>query len=587
MRRLLANQSETLERFEKLYDEAVKAHDVHRRKWTHWEKVYEGLTHPKPSRKNRKDHHVYPKWVFQQVETIKPRLIDPEPEFKYRPAEPRDQEHTSVLDKVVRYQLDQCGYVEDQPKFIHDAIVKGFAVGQVFWDYEERLIRKRRKPTLREAIAGKKGIDEIITPVRNWASIAYRDPNDIFPDPAATSDRDLRYLFDRSWLTKGQLQARVEEGIYDESAVKEACDRLGDADEGARPGESEEEAEARRQGKACIVTMWTPTRKLVVANRSVIVHDGPNPYDHGRIPFAFFSTQPRNTSLYGISEVETVEDIQRHLWAMRNMRITAVKMALKPMLILDPTIKGVQNISIQAGGKIYASPGQQVDQLRIDPNAGPGLDEEQMALGDMQTLTGASPFLAGADQSQFGINNETATGASIMQEEANKRMAAKKMQLRIFTAKLATMMAQLNYQYMDRNYAVRVAGAAGDSWVEVNPEDIPLVLDIRPVGLNESISKQTERNQKLELLNVLMPLNGMPVGGTRKVSLAGIVEDVVRSYDFDADRAFEDMSPQEAMMMQMQQAGLDPSMMMGPPEAGAPESASEMTGAINDEAAGF
>lgn len=578
-----AEDSKTLERFQKILDEAKRAKDPIHDKWRKWEKAYRGENRPKPNRKNRKDHHVYPPWIFQQIETIKPRLLYPEPEFKYRPLEPRDQENTRVLDKVVKYQLDQCGYVEDQPSFIHDAAVKGFAVGKTFWDYEECVLRRRRKRSVKDIITGAEPFEEILAPIRNWAAIAYVDPFSVFPDPAATNDRNMRYMIHEVWLTHSELREKVKLGRYDAAAVEKAIEESSDSPDTARPGESEQEAEARRQGRVCVHEYWTRKRLMVVANKQHILRDGDNPYDHKRIPFACFSTQPVNNSLYGISEVEGIYDTQNHLWEMRNMRVTATKMALKTMLVLDPTIKGVQNIGMQAGGKIYASPGQRVEQLRIDPNAVPGLEEEQMALGDMQTITGASPFLAGADPSAMGVNQETATGASILQEEANKRMAAKKMQLQIFTGKLATMMAQLNYQFMEPGYAVRITGADGDEWETIEPHEVPLVLDIRPVGLNESISKTHERNSKLEFLNVLMPLNGVPVGNNRKVSIAAALEDVAKSYGEEPERHFIEVSPEEQAAHAMQAAGLDPSAMMGMGEPSMlEEPAPEDVGMLNE-----
>jgi hypothetical protein len=478
-------------------------------------------------------------WAWQQIETIGPRIVDPEPKFEFAPVEPSDRPLSELLNTLIRQQLSADRFLVRQKAWIEDGMVKGLGVAKVVWLQEKKTLRVRYQPTSEELASGEYPEfteQELIT--SNRPHIIYVDPADFFWDPAATSEDDWRYVFHRTWLTLDELKSREKDGIYKSVAkVKQSDDES--VGRGAR--ETEEEAEARRTCKYPVYERWHIDGSVMVVSGDVVLRDDPNPFYHADIPFAIFRTQPTPRSLVGISEVEKIDHLQEAIWTRDNQRIDAVSLALNQVMILDPTISGVRQLTIGPNTKIYASNGQRVEQLKIDPNQAPAFDETEAYLGAMQQMTGASPMFAGVDTSQFGVNNNTATGASIMQEEANKRMAMKKLEFRIFESRVAKLMVQLNHQFLSPFELQRIVGSVHSNVDMPNPGEIPMFLDVIPQGMSESMSKSVERNEIMELVNMTAGNHLTPMPDGTIFSIKPFLEAAIKTYDRDPSGSFLDM----------------------------------------------
>lgn len=532
--------------FKSQLDVAKRNHEKWVKRWRELEAVFHGTTDLPENQRNLMRSQLRIPWAWQQIETIGPRIIDPEPKFEFAPVEPSDRPMSEILNTLVRQQLNADRFLTRQKSWIEDGMVKGLGVAKIIWLQEKKTLKIRKPPTIEDIAMG---ITEDSTEyqtkiVTNRPSTIYVDPEDFLWDPKATNDDNWEYVFHRSWLTMDDLKARERRGIYKNVKSIEGSYEEEAETRGVR--ETDEEAEARRMARYAVYERWHIDGTVTTMCGDTILRDDCSPYNHCSIPFAIFRTQPTPRSLVGISEVEKIEHLQEAVWTRDNQRIDAVSLALNQVLILDPTIKGVRHLIFQPGAKIYANAGQRVEQLRLDPNNAPAFEETEAYLGAMQQMTGASPMLTGSDPSAYGINNNTATGASIMQEEANKRMAMKKLEFRIFESKIAKLMIQLNHQYISQFELQRIVGDKASGYQAPSPEEIPMFLDVIPQGMNESMSKSVERNELFELLNMLQGFHMAPFPDGSTFSIKPLLEQGLKLYDREPSQSF--VSTMQAQM---------------------------------------
>lgn len=494
---------------------------------------------------------LYVDHVYQQIETIVPRMVTPDPRFVIDPREGQDVKQSKALQRKIDYDLEVDRFVEKQVPLAKTALICGVTVAKVGWvkKVETRKIHDYSVNPL-DIISGASAVVERDIEVRNGPTMVPVNLFDFFPDPGGTLIENMRFVFHRMWWTREQLEERMNW----ESAGKKVYCNIEEAIESASGGadgeqrlsnERNENARARRTtDRYEVIERWTPNGLTTIVNRSVIIRHCENPYWHGKIPFVAASTQPDIDSFVGISEVEVIENIQRMIHKMENLRIDAAEFSVNPMLKVNRNLKGAKDLIVEPGGMIMLDRADQVEFWQPGFAGGPAWDEVQAYLGYMQQVSGVSPFIAGADPSASGVNQETATGASILQTEANKRLSLKLLQMQTMYSKVAKFFVQLNQQFMTKSQLVRVIGEAGDEWMEVRPEDIAGEFDIRATNSSESLSKQAENQRLVEAIQTLMGLHGLPMADGSMIDIKFPVSRLLENIGVDPEKVF--VQPQQS-----------------------------------------
>lgn len=563
--KLNAKGEKRLKSFLYKLEESKKAHKEHKERWDHYRKVYHGEGDLPKDIKDLVRSKVLIPWAWQQLETIIPRVMDPEPRILFHPVERNDDQLADALNLLTKVQLRQDHFVLRQRPMVEDGCVDALNVMKVIWHQKRKTVKERKNVTVFNEETGQVETQTVFEPrniiVENRPHIAHVDNDDFFWDPAATSDQDWRWVFHRIWLTKAEMLEREKAGVWKD--VKKAC---ADEDEsGTRsPVEGTEEAQARRKGRYAVYEGWFNDGTRMSVCGGVVLEDRENPYAHMEIPFVAWSSQPNPRSLVGISEVEKIEALQEAIWIKDNQRIDAVNFALNNIMIMDPTIPGVDNIKVGPQTTIHANFGQRVEQLPFDSKNAPAFQESEAYLGAMMSMTGAGPMLVN-DPSVATQMPDNATGFSIMQEESHVRMAVKKLQFRLAVSRVAKMMVQLNHQFLSQLELNRILGEAGMNMPQMTPTEIPMFVDVMPEAMNESIGKMTERNASIELLNIVGTLHGTPMNDGTIFDVKPIVSNAMKTYDIDPRIAFQPPNP----MMMGPPMGAPP--MGGPPTQPPPE----------------
>jgi len=161
-----------------------------------------------------------------------------------------------------------------------------------------------------------------------------------------------------------------------------------------------------------VVTEYRCDRWITFAPKhGVILRDIPNPYKHGQIPVIQLKYYPIDQDLYGLSEIEPVEKIQKAINALLSQYIDAVNLTTYPIIKVKSTGGAVQmhTLNFGAGAKwMMQDPTNDVVAGNFTPQ---GVREfpttYRLLVGAMQEALGeTSQGISGIDP---GADDKTAT----------------------------------------------------------------------------------------------------------------------------------------------------------------------------------
>lgn len=532
---------------------AEQAWQPHLRKFRHNYDVY--LNSDKKKREEETKGRLFVHHAYQQIETIVPRMVAPDPRFELDPRDGQSHDQVIALQRKIDYDLEVDRFVEKQVDLAKTALISGVTVAKVIWD--KRTTKVKQHNYNADPMDILRGVEPAVIETtrvdRNGPSMIPVNLSDFFPEPGPTSISSMNHVFHRVWLTEDELMARKEltdsngKPVF-KNILKALRTPRGSDNSQHLPNESSEDIEGRRGNRYEVIERWKKNRLTVVVNRSIVIRDQENPYWHGEIPFVDACSQPDIRSFVGISEVEVIENIVKMIHKFENLRIRAAEFAINPVLKINSGLRGGQNFEWRPGAHLFLDRPDQVQPETAPANLAAAWDEVQAYLGYMQQVSGVSPFIAGADPGAAGVNQETATGASILQAEANKRLALKLMQMQNMYSKVAKFFVQLNQQYMVKNELVRISGPEGNNWVEITPQDIAGNYDVRASNSTESLSRNAEVQRLTDAVNTLMPMQGIQMADGTVVDLKYPLRSLLQSIGVDADKCFAQAPPPQPMM---------------------------------------
>lgn len=171
-----------------------------------------------------------------------------------------------------------------------------------------------------------------------------------------------------------------------------------------------------------VVTEYRPDRWISFApHQGIVIRDIPNPYKHGEIPVVMLKYYPVDDDLYGLSEVEPVEKLQKAVNALYSQYIDAINMSLYPIVKVRAT--GVQMHTLEFGpGKKWIMNDPSTDVMGHQ-NTPVGVREfvntYRLLIGSMQEALGEASAMTSAMLP--GEGNKTATEIKDTSMQRNTR----------------------------------------------------------------------------------------------------------------------------------------------------------------------
>ncbi len=129
--------------------------------------------------------------------------------------------------------------------------------------------------------------------------------------------------------------------------------------------------------------------------------------------------------------------------------------------------------------------------------------ERQRLSADMDTVTGITPYVTG---SELNSSDSTATTTTTLSNAANQGLKFKAAQLhwKIFQ-RTFEMWGRMAQQFMTAPVYAKITGEQGSEWHAFTRDEIAGDFHYKLEGSEEAVSRQTERQESLSLLNTLTP----------------------------------------------------------------------------------
>lgn len=501
-----AKEADILDKVIRDFDSAVMTRAPHEEKWVRWYKLYRSYTEKKDTGAN-----LFIPYTFSAIESVVPRLISTmfasRPFIGVLPVNEESVDKAKMHEKLLDYQLTQrINTIELASMWIKEALMYGTSHIKPVWRYEIRNVKQKVPVT---SILGV----SMESKYQDTEIVAYDDPHvehidiwDIYVDPDATNVDDAEYVVHRVFRTKEHIKRMAQNGIYKNiekignSFSPTSSDEIGSEERMSSIGLSKS---PKQQDKIELLEYWTDERIIVVANRSAIIRNEPNPFWHGKKPFIRIVDHPVPHEYYGIGEIEPIEYLQYELNDTRNQRMDNVNLVLNRMwkVLRGADIVPEQLIS-RPGGFIEVDDMGDIEEIKFTDVTSSSYKEEEEIKRDIDRTVGVFDYARGETTDR----RETATTASILSNAANERFKLKVQLMEdMGLRRLGLMLIQLNQQFIDSERVIRVVGDDGVNFEILSPEDIMGEFDIMPIGstVEPIINKETRVNQLISLYGVM------------------------------------------------------------------------------------
>ncbi len=570
---------------------AKKHHDYFCRRYERLERSYRGLV--EPSSKLAKAgwrNQVTPPYAFQLIETVVANTVEENLRLACRPAPKPSQaldeimaslDHAEACEDLIRseWRIDDMDD-KQRPLFLSDAIC-GMGIGTTRWNYAKGPVNKqviREEPIYHpetEELLGHVPTlvmteDEEI--IKDHSTTEIIDPRDFWMNESAKNLQPLQpggaqFVHNRCWYSFEQLEA-FERGGYMKNVkqLKESHD-FANTETGSR--EQMLFNQSRTKNLIECIEQWEFSGgrilRTIVGNRRVLLSEtSPNPFNHAEYPFFIANSMPQLFTLQGMSTVELVEKLQEMLWTLQSQRLDNIELINNAILLIRADIDDPEAFQWYPGAKWPVASPQDVQQF-VPPYqlASLTLEAENMLKGDLQNVTSAAP-LAGGVSSQ--IDQTTATGVSIVMNNAQKAMQARKYQAMKGITKEANQRFKNCKQFMGDKRLVYILGENGTPlFKEIDPIYIQGEFGFEWTAGSDSMQRQEKRAEAMQWLQVISGMAPLMAASQTPLDLRELVIWAAKKWDIDDAARFFSASP--APQVAQQGAGGGGGATGAPPEA--------------------
>jgi hypothetical protein len=530
----------TLSRFLKGLAKAERLHEDRVRHYKDADDAYDAVLKPKEAldETDWRSTLCQP-LVFEVVQTIKALLMDDRPQANVSPpkGKPESKDKAQAYENVINDQRVDDDYEAKLDEFILQGLQRGLTVAKNAWEVRTAKVRTQSVTPVYGSVLPTREIGEPEEQtVTNRPTFIVCDVNDVMWDDAATTANTITDVYWRTYETKASLRALEDDGVYQNTKD------IGPAQTGptGRPGGR------NVRDLIEVIERWSKTADGItlttVANRNTLIRDEePSPFIHQELPFVFCAPTPRLKHVVGKSEPEIIADLQREYWLLQNQSLDNIAL-INNTVMFPPDSEDTTDWEIRPGA---INPKQNPNPIEFwNPPTSilePADKAMQRVKGDMQDISAASPYVSGADSQ--GIDNKTATGISLVQNMATKRILLKKQRFADAERAIGRQQLQLNEQL-----APDLLPAYGPGG-----EPMPLrILDI--IGCTyevedaaESLNRQERRQEATLMLQTIASLMALPQFAM-VINARQFLENYIEAFDDDPESllmpAMAPMAPQ-------------------------------------------
>lgn len=503
----------------------------------------------------------HPAYVFQSIETIVANLLDPAPKWRLRalPVSSTPDAIQTMRDgalaneRLLNHQLSCDHFAEKQRVIDLQCLIAGLTVTKQRWNYRTGTVR-RRVPDQQEVhddygnVIGTVPIMRETSSEETLADDPTCDPVDVrdfIPHEGAISLAKCQRVTHRLWYTFDELKQLEKMGLYENvDELNASKDQTQQA--GLYNRESDLFSVDKTKGMIEVLEQWRvdPTapggmRVVSVGNKNVLLRDRPTPfyfdYLEHQYPFMVCSGTPDLFRIAGISEVEMMAEIQEMLWTLVNQRLDSTQLINNAIIMVDENTEDPDSFEFAPGARWLVSHPDQVKMFAPDiAIVDVSLQAEALLKGDLQNVTGGMPFMSGT-QTQ-SVDQNTATGVSIVTNLAQRRLAAKKQQFTWAKRRIGEQWCALNQQFITEPRLVPTIGVRGAAdFLEVRPDLLQGRYFFETELAEESLIQQQQRAEAQAKLQTALSAAQYfaAIPGQRALNLEAFMDDYLDAFGVD------------------------------------------------------
>lgn len=537
------------DRFTRARDFRLTTQDpVWKRSYNNWRGILDTSVYPWRSK-------LFIPWSFTVVETIIPKVFARDPKWRAIAQSPDfPEDGPRVVNDLLTYQWKHMGMRLKMYDYIKDSLMYSKGYAKIGWKF------KTKTTTYMEPQVGKD--DEITFKEVKKNDVEHDDPTcdivdpmDIYVDPDATSLDDAAYIIHRKTATLDELKDNPNYKNVDKIESKQYADQYMDKLSRYRNSTPEKD---KHKDLVEILEYWGADDKLVVvANRSVVLRNTPNPYNHKKIPFVELDDYRDPHRYYGQSELSVIDPLQREINAIRNQRRDYDNLALNPVIRMVPGVLRNPNSAVMAPGNVWmVTDLNSMDIFELPQLQGNSTEIEERTIQDLQRTVAIDEI--GIGLLPANPQRRSATEVVTATTQAGKRFSMKIALLEEAVKRIGTMVFALNQQFLDQERLIQVIGKEGAAqWVKFDPQDIQgdYYIDMEAGSMLPQDEVAT-RQEAMQLLQYITPIIAPVLQANPAVAMP-IIKLVVGTFEFpsgDKDAIIKELESALGVAQQQMQA---------------------------------
>jgi hypothetical protein len=456
------------------------------------------------------------KFGMQVIDQAMVNLVQGVPRAKVTARSPQSEPQAKAMERLLGYYADLDHLAENEAIVVQQALIYGISPAKSCWYY--RLEQQQQwTPALDPesgTVAWAPQKRELVTDDR--PAMEPWDAYAIWWDPVARNVDTAAYIVLQSWKTRDELEQMRYDDDSQQGQYKNLDLLYNSGDPGTRPSSSAQNQMlplpmGTMRGRFEIWEIWRKTsqgmRLTVIGNRKVLLKDGPGPYWMSGYPITISNSRPDLFRMEGVSESELVDHLQQAMWTVSNLRMEQLKMTVMRGATVRQTAPDIASYVYRPSFMWVVGDHDDVRFQEPPPLPPEAYKETETMLSLLQYVTGITPYVSGSSGTAQGIDQNTATGVSLLSESASRLLQFKAQQIHDRTwQRTFEHWAALTKQYLRQPQAVRIEGPEGKvTWQQLGPEDVNGDFDVRIEAGNEAASKAQERSDAVALLNAFAP----------------------------------------------------------------------------------
>lgn len=428
-------------------------------------------------------------------------------------------------------------------KFIRQLLMYGTSIFKVFYDYR-REWKTRYVPKYDQATNEIMEFNtELSSEETSNQPTGYTvDLWNFGFDPHCSDLDNARFAFEEIWLDANTLKERAELGLLNEKAVHQVLSGSADdpdVNEGLDERMQDIEVELfqrnphAERGKVHCVEYWGYVTKgwqdgklgknskrqlihvIMTAGSStsrntapnVVLLAEPSPFHHNKIPYIDARINAPVGEFYGTGDIEMCESLYIEQRDHRNMKMDNLSRSINQMWLVDSTQQiDLAQLVTRPHGIIETPDIEAIKPLQIPPLDPSHFRAEDEIRRDIELVTGVNDFVLGQYRSSTGFN-DTATGISLIQQTALKRLGQKGQIVQRSIRDVAIQVFALIQQFQPRGTQIRVLDNENRTrirFIDVSPQALMHSYDFNVVNAPALGSKQFRIQELMQLLQIVV-----------------------------------------------------------------------------------